>query len=123
MTNKLHHPVHAAHSHATHSSHAAHTTHSSATVVVVVVVLLVLLRDFADERLGGEQQVGDADAILQRAAGHLDRVNNSGLAKVGVFTSQGIEAVILFFVAANVVDDDRSIQSCVFRNQATGQFE
>src|SRR5262249_13342507 len=79
-------PVHATHAaHTTHTSHATHATHATHAVVFVVVHLFLgLLRHVRNERFGGEQQAGDAGAVLQGAARHLDRVDDAGLAQVGV---------------------------------------
>ena len=65
----LHHAAHATHAaHASHAAHAAHATHAAAAVVVVMVVLLALLGDVGDDRFGGQQQAGDAGAVLQGGA-------------------------------------------------------
>src|SRR4051794_10875955 len=87
----LHH-AHAAHAtHTAHAAHAAHPTHAVIVVVIVVVVLL-LLGDVGHAPLGGQQQGGDAGAVLQGAAGHLDRVDDAGLAEVGVGLLVGVVA-------------------------------
>src|SRR4051794_30730927 len=86
-SNRLHHAAHT--SHATHTSHSTHAAHL-VVVVMVVVALLILLGDVGDDGLGGQEQAGDAGAVLQGTAGDLDRVDNAGLAQVGVLAGQGV---------------------------------
>src|SRR5262249_46606515 len=118
------HVTHAAHTtHATHSSHAAHTTHAAAVVVVVVVFLLVLLGDVVHEGFGSQKQGGHARPVLQGAPVHLDRVDDAGLAQVGVFACLGVVAVVLVLAAADVVDDHGAVQAGVVRNPAAGNVE
>ena len=41
------------------------------------------LRDVGDEALGGEQQAADGGGVLQGGAGHLGRIDHTGLAERG----------------------------------------
>ena len=45
-------------------------------------VVLVLDGEVGDQRFGGQQQAGDAGAVLQRAAGHFHGVHNAGFAEI-----------------------------------------
>src|SRR5262245_38704867 len=101
------HVTHTAHT--SHSTHASHTTHASSHPVMVVVVVrvsLFLRWDVGDQRFGRQQQVGHAGAVLQRAARHLHRIDDAGLAHVAVLAALGVVAVVLLFAAADVVGDD-----------------
>src|SRR5438045_1514780 len=99
------------HVHATHATHAAaHATHAAAHAAHAVVVVagghvFLLLGNVGDERLGGEQQAGDAGTVLQGAARHFDWVDDAGLAEVGVFAALGVIAVVFFLAATDIGDD------------------
>src|SRR6516165_6701586 len=103
----LHHAAHA-----THATHTAHTAHAAHAVVVVVVRIagLLLLGDVGNTGLGGQQQAGNRGAVLKSAARHLDRIDDAGLAKVGVGAGLGVVAVILFLVLQDLVDHDRAVE-------------
>src|SRR4051794_34950964 len=105
------HPTHASHS--AHPTHASHSAHASAVVVVVRVALFLFLGDVGDQGLGGQEQAGDAGAVLQGAAGDFHRVHDASLAEVAVFAGLGVVAVVFVLAAADVVDDDGAVQAGV----------
>src|SRR6266545_3894447 len=108
-------PLHV-HAHAAHAAHATHPAH--AVVVVVVVVLLFLLGDVRHERLGGEEQTGDAGAVLQGAARDLHRIDDAGLAQVGPFARLGVVAVVLVLALADARGHHRAVQAGVLGDPA-----
>ena len=57
---------------------------------------LVLLRQLGDDALGREEQAGDGSRVLQRAAGHLGRVDDAGLDEVLVFAGGDVVAFVAF---------------------------
>ncbi len=111
------HTTHSAHATHTHTTHAAHTSHATATTAVVIVVAAAFFLfdgEVGNQGFRGKQQTCNAGAILQSAPRHLYRVNDTGLAQVGVGSGQGVVAVVLFLAAANIVNDDRTIDPRVF---------
>src|SRR5262249_7210284 len=121
--------IHAAHAaHATHTAHAAahaaHAAHASHAVVVMSGGhVFLLLRNVGDEGFSGKEQVGDAGAVLQSAAGDFHGVDDAGLAQVGVLGAVGVVAVVLLLAAANVSDDYGAIETSVLRDHAAGHVE
>src|SRR5207302_2433365 len=106
------------------AAHAAHSTHAAHAVVVVAGGhVLFLFGNVGYQRLGGQQQAGDAGAVLESAAGDFDRVDDTSLAQVGVLATLGVIAVVLFLAFANVGDDYRAVQAGVFGDHAAGHFE
>src|SRR5262245_18891183 len=117
-----HHPFHAAH--AAQAAHAAHTARATAVMVVVVAALFLLLGDVGDDALGGEQQVGDAGAVLQRGASDFDRVYDAGGADVAELALVGVVAVVLVaLLAGDLVDDYRAVFAGVFGDEAAGHLD
>src|SRR5271166_4176276 len=51
-----------------------------------------LLRLVGNDGLGRQEQPGDGRRVLQRRAGHLDRVGHAGLQQVLVLTGGGVQA-------------------------------
>src|SRR5258708_15927932 len=95
--------VHASHvSHPAHATHSAHAHVSHPTVVVAVAAERggSLLGCVGDQRLGGEQDAGDAGGVLQRDASDLGRVDDARLEPVLVFPGGGVLARGALGVAA-----------------------
>jgi len=66
----------ALHPHATHTAHATHA--ATATTVAVVFVA----RQLCHHRIGGQDQGSDRRSVLQRAARHLGRIENTHLDEI-----------------------------------------
>src|SRR3954447_11536485 len=91
----LHHPVHTA----GHAGHAA----------------AILLRNLGDDRLGGEDVLADGRGVLQRRARDHRRVDDAGLDQVGDLTGGRVQTLAGLGLA-DVVDDDRALETSVERD-------
>ena len=67
------------------------------------------------ERLGGQQQARDRAGVLQRRAGDLGRVDDTGGHEVLVLTGEGVEALARLHVA-DLLDDDGALEARVRRD-------
>ena len=63
------------------------------------------------ERLGGQQQRGDAGRVLQRGADDLGRIDDAGLDQVAVLVLVGVVAVVLALHLPDAVDDHRAVDA------------
>src|SRR5437870_2965707 len=77
------------------AAHATHSSHAAMVVVVVAAAGLLLFRDVGNQGFGGQQQAGDAGAILQGGSRDLHGVNDAGLAKIDELLGIGVVAVVL----------------------------
>jgi len=78
---------------------------------------LVLLGELGHDRFGGEKQAGDRSGVLQRAAGHLGRVDNAGLDEVHPFVGGDVEAFVAL-AALGLADDERAFEPGIVRELA-----
>src|SRR4051794_21578923 len=90
--------------------HAAHVGHPAATAAAAV-----LLGRLGDDRLSGQDVLGDRRGVLERRAGHHRRVDDAGADQVDDLAGGRIEALALLG-ATDVVDDDRALEAGVLRD-------
>src|SRR5450755_3889732 len=95
---RLHHPAHV--------GHAAAATHSATGVLV---------RDLGDDRLGGEDVLGDRRGVLERGARHHGRVDDARGDQVDDLAVGGVETVALLRLT-DVVDHNRALEPGVLRD-------
>ena len=81
--------VHVAHATHAHATHAAHPAFHAGMAVAAGFLLLGLL---GDEAVGGQQQTGDADGVLQGDARDLGRVDDAGFDQVLILVRVGVVA-------------------------------
>src|SRR4051794_33750007 len=93
--------------------HPAHVGHPAAAAAAAA----VLLGRLGDDRLGGEDVLGDRGRVLQRRARHHRRVDDAGRDEVDDLAAGGVEALALLRLA-DVVDDDRALEAGVLRDLA-----
>src|SRR4051794_13146196 len=86
--------------------HPAHVGHAAAGAA------RVLVGHLGDDRLGGEDVLGDRRRVLQRGAGDHGGVDDARGDQVHVLAGGRVEAVA-GLAAADVVDDDRALEARV----------
>src|SRR3954470_21761401 len=96
--------------------HAAHVGHAAAATAAI------LLGRLGDDRLGGEDVLGDRRGVLERRAGHHRRVDDAGADQVDVLAGGRVEAVALLGLA-DLVDHDRALEAGVLRDLAERLLE
>ena len=82
----------------------------------------VLLGHLGDDRLGGEDVLGDRRGVLERGARDHRRVDDAGRDEIDDLARGGVEAVALLGLA-DVVDDDRALEAGVLRDLAERLLE
>ena len=82
----------------------------------------VLVRHLGDDRLGGEDVLGDRRRVLQRGARDHRRVDDAGGDEIDDLAGRGVEAEALLGLA-DVVDDDRALEAGVLRDLAERLLE
>src|SRR4051812_34069935 len=87
--------------------HAAHVGHATAHAAAAI-----LLRDLGDDRLGGEDVLGDRGRVLERGARHHRGVDHAVADQVDVLAGGRVEADALVGLA-DLVDDDRALEAAV----------
>src|SRR4051812_19002412 len=102
--------VHAAHA-ATHS--AAHARRHAAT--------FLLFRSFGDDGFSGEQETRDGSGVLQRATGHLRRIDDAGFDQVFVL-ARGDVITFVAFALLHFLDDERAFLARVIGQCAKRSF-
>src|SRR6266571_1758955 len=100
--------------------HAFHTTHTTHTTTWHC--RSVLLRQLGDQGFGGHQQPGNARGVLQRAAGHLGRVNDALFHHVAVHIGGGVVAFVGLQLT-HPLHDDRAFRTGVRSDVAHGLFQ
>src|SRR5215203_4100383 len=98
-----------------HAAHAAHVGHAAATAAI-------LLGHLGDDRLGGEDVLGDRRGVLQRRARDHGRVDDARLDEVDHLAGGGVQALARRGLA-DVVDDDRALVAGVLRDLAERLLE
>ena len=81
-----------------------------------------LLGDLSDAGLSGEEQTGDGSGVLQRAAGHLGRIDDAGLHKVHPFIGGDVQTFVALAALA-FADDERAFEARVVGEAAEGLFD
>src|SRR5690606_35595074 len=66
---------------------------------------LLLLGLFSDQCIAGEQESGDAAAVLQGGTSHLDRIDNPSLDEVFVGVGGGVVPFVPLAIADAVAND------------------
>ena len=92
-------------------------------VVVVVMVVILLDRFFDNDRIGRQQQSGNAGGVLESRADDLCRVDDPELDHVTVLVVQGVVTVVDLLALDDAAGDDGSVLSSVFGNGANGHRE
>ena len=82
-------------------------------IVALATMLLLGLGDLGNQRLGRQQERGDAGGILERCPHHLGRIDDAGGNKVTVDLLVGIVAVVLPLHVADTVDHHRAVDAGV----------
>ena len=96
--------------HHVHAAHAA-TRHAATSAG--------LLGCLGDDRLGGEDVLGDRRGVLERRANDHRRVGDPGLDEVLVLAGLDVEPVTLRRVP-DLVDDNRAFEAALFASCRTG---
>ena len=81
-----------------------------------------LLRELGDDGFGGEQQAGDRRGVLQRAAGHLGRIDDAGFDQVFVFAG-GDVVTFVAFALLDFLHDERAFLARVIGELAERLFD
>src|SRR4051794_20726683 len=97
--------------------HPRHVGHAAAAARPAV-----LLGRLGDDRLGGEDVLGDRRGVLERRAGHHRRVDDAGADQVDVLAGGRVEAVAGLGLA-HLVDHDRALVAGVLRDLAERLLE
>ena len=97
--------------HAAHAAHTAHVRHAAAAGTF-------LLRKFGNHGFGRDQQRSNRSRVLKCCTDNLDRVNNTHVDHVAVFTGLGVVAVGVGLLVEDLAHDDRSFVTCVRCNLA-----
>src|SRR4051794_35245039 len=90
--------------------HAAHVGHPAAATAAAV-----LLGRLGDDRLGGQDVLGDRRGVLERRAGHHRRVDDAGADQVDDLARGRVQALALVG-ATDIVDHDRALEAGVLRD-------
>src|SRR5262245_19874956 len=77
---------------------------------------LFLLRNFGDQRLGGQHERRDAGGVLQGRAADLGRVDDAGLEHVHPLAGVSVETDHRFLLFLRLLDDDRAFVPGVERD-------
>src|SRR5712691_12512454 len=91
--------------------HPAHVRHAGRDAAAV------LLRRLGDDRLRGEDVLGDRCRVLQRRPRDHRRVDDAGLHEVAVLAVVGVQALARL-QAADLLDHDRALEARVLRDLA-----
>src|SRR6267142_4382215 len=84
--------------------------------------LTLLLGNLGDKSLGREQETGDRRRVLQRRAGHLGRIHDSGFEQVFVLLGRRVEADGALLLL-HLLHDDRAFQTGVVDDLTKGLLE
>src|SRR5579883_309824 len=94
--------------------HAFHT----AAVAAAHRSCFLLLRDFRDQRFGGQHQGRNRTGILQRGAHDLGGIEHAGLDQVFVLVAEGIVAEVRFFRFEHLAQNHSTLFACVLGDLA-----
>ena len=83
----------------------------------------VLVGDLGDDRLGGEDVLGDRGRVLQRGARDHRGVDDAGADQVDVLAGRRVEADAGLASLTHLVDDDRALEAGVLRDLAERLLE
>src|SRR4051794_12145697 len=79
--------------------------------------------DFADDRVGRQEEAGDARGVLQGGAFDLGRDDDAHLDQVAVLVGQGVVAVVDVLVGLDLLGDDGAVDAGVFGDLLDGGFD
>ena len=83
----------------------------------------LLLGRFGDQGFGGEEEAGDRGAVLQRGAGDLGGIDDSGGEHIAPGAGLGVVAELGIGALPDPADDDSAVDAGVFGDVARGLFD
>src|SRR6185437_1338340 len=79
--------------------------------------------DFADDRVGRQEQAADAGGVLQGGAFDFRRDDDAHFEHVAVFVGQGVVAEVGFLRFLDLLGDDGTVAAGVFYDLLDGGFD